>query len=151
MSEPLPPTLRPRTFAIAELILDVIHITREYVPHDLESLVIYCCALEATMRPLVIGANPPLQYLNDPNPPENLRGSISRRAIADRTGLPRETVRRKTIKLIEAGLLVEDDEGLIRTAQNFGSTEASKTVNAAHAAVLRYHARLRQLGCADEN
>lgn len=37
---------------------------------------------------------------------------ISRRAIAQATGLSRETVRRKVRKLIEAGVVVEDGQGV---------------------------------------
>jgi hypothetical protein len=36
---------------------------------------------------------------------------ISRNAIATASGLPRETVRRHVIKMIEVGLLIEDERG----------------------------------------
>ncbi len=39
--------------------------------------------------------------------PDNIRGSISRRAVAAATGLPRETVRRTIDRFIETGLVIE--------------------------------------------
>ena len=49
---------------------------------DLDSTAIYFCVAEATMRPLVLGKHPP-QTMRLVEPPESLRGSISRLQIAD--------------------------------------------------------------------
>jgi hypothetical protein len=44
--------------------------------------------------------------------PEDAHHSISARAIAEATGLPRETVRRKIATLVAAGHLVQDSKGV---------------------------------------
>jgi DNA-binding transcriptional ArsR family regulator len=146
MTDQLPPDVRPRAFAGVELLLDVMYVAQSFVGLELESVLIYFCVAEATMRPLVLGPNPPGALINTPLPPEEARGSISRLLIADRTGLPRETVRRKTNALIEAGLLYEDKQGGVRTLRNLMSPEVQKAADDVFAAVQRYDARLRQLG-----
>ena len=143
--QPLPPGLRGQTFAVVELLLDMIYAARSVAPFDLESVLIYYCVSEATMRPLVLGDTPP-EVMNMPLPPEQYRGSISRLLVADRVGLPRETVRRKIAAMISSGLLTEDEEGRVRTTRNLAEPHVQKAVNDGHGAVTRYLARLKQLG-----
>jgi|SRR5690606_2509070 len=145
MPEVLPPELRPRVFAAIELFLDLNFITRDLVGGDLDSTAIYFCVAEATMRPLVLGKHPP-QTMRLVEPPESLCGSISRLQIADRTGLARETVRRKTNALVKTGLLTEDSDGRVRTTRNLGDANVQKAAHDAHAAVERYRTRLIELG-----
>ncbi|MEG3145079.1 hypothetical protein U1839_10500 [Sphingomonas sp. RT2P30] len=49
---------------------------------------------------------------------------ISRNAIASATGLPRETVRRHVARMVEAGMLIQDERGGVTTPigmiSNFG-------------------------------
>lgn len=146
MNDELPPDVRPRAFAGVELLLDVIYAAQSVVGTDLESMLIYYCVAEATMRPLVLGPNAQPDLINVALPPEAMRGSISRLMIADRTGLARETVRRKTNALVEAGLLAEDPQGGVKTPRNLLSPEIQKAANDVFAAAQRYDARLRQLG-----
>lgn len=123
----------------------MVYAARMVAPIDLESVLIYYCVSEATMRPLVLGDTPP-EVMNMALPPEQYRGSISRLLVADRVGLPRETVRRKIAALISSGLLAEDEEGRVRTTRNLAEPHVQKGVADAHAAVMRYQARLKQLG-----
>lgn len=145
MSELLPPEVRPRVFAAIELFLDLNFITRDFVGGDLDSTAIYFCVAEATMRPLVLGKHP-AETLRLVEPPESLRGSISRLQIADRTGLARETVRRKTNALVKTGLLTEASDGRVRTTRNLADTKVQKAAQDAQKAVERYRARLTELG-----
>ncbi len=142
----LPKDTRPRAFAAVELFLDTLHIARSVIDLDLESVVIYFCVSEASMRPLVLGADVPPSVRQAALPPEEYRGSISRLLIADRTGLPRETVRRKTNQLVKAGLLTEDDEGRVRSTRNLADPTIQKAADDVFAAVTRYEARLKELG-----
>lgn len=146
MDDDLHPDIRPRAYAGVELLLDVIHAARSVVEADLESMLIYFCVAEASMRPLVLGPNARPDLANVAEPPDEARGSISRLLIADRTNLARETVRRKTNALIEAGVLYEDTQGGVRAPRNLNSPEIQKAANDVYAAAKRYDARLRQMG-----
>jgi hypothetical protein len=135
---PIPADLRPKTYASMELILDVLHSARTFVPADLDSIAIYICVGEATMRPV----------LADPTEraPEELRGSITMLQVADRLAMPRETVRRKVKQMIEKGLLYADDKGRIRSTPNFDNPGLGPAVEAIHEAVRRYRERLTKYG-----
>lgn len=138
MPKKLPQGLRARAYAGLELLLDFSYIANGLVGADYESMIIYVCVAEATMRPLVRNADAAFQ--DSASPPEHLRGSISRLAIADRTGIARETVRRKVKSLIEKGLLFEDAHGAVRSVANLADAGVQKAIAAMDAAVLRYQA-----------
>jgi len=133
-------------FSANELLLELIYIAQGFAKVDLESLLILLCVGDATMRPFMLssGHEPPIMEQVD----EALRGSISRRMVADKTGLPRETVRRKVDELIEAGLLLVDSEGRLRSAPLLGDPDSQAAVDALHAAVTRYQRRLQQFNVA---
>lgn len=69
--------------------------------------------------------------------------------IADRLGLPRETVRRKVKKLIADGLVYQDEDGRIRTSSKLGDSEVQQAIAGIHAAVGRYRDRLMAFGVSD--
>lgn len=100
------------------------------------------------MRPLLVGANARLDLIDHPDPPDEARGSISRNLIADRTGLSRETVRRKVNQMIGAGLLTETQEGEVRPKPMLGEAMFQQIADESYEAVLRYDVRLRSLNCA---
>lgn len=75
-----------------------------------------------------------------------MRGSISRRTIADKTGLPRETVRRKVAELAEQGHVSIDADGQVRIGQRLGDLAVQAIVEEGHRTVLRYFDRLTALG-----
>lgn len=138
--------LRPRVYASLELILDVLHAARGHVNIDLESLNIYLCVAEATMRPVLADPDFVKQISTDDVAPEAVRGSITMLLVADRLNLPRETVRRKVKKLIEQGLLYEDEKGRIRSTPNFQDPKVGEAVHAIQSAVDRYCQRLAMYG-----
>jgi len=142
----IPEDLRPRVYASLELTLDVLHVTRAFANVDLESLAIYLCVAEATMRPVLSDPDFVKQIATEDVAPETVRGSITMLLVADRLGMPRETVRRKVKKLIQQGLLYEDAKGRIRSTPNFADPRVGETVRAIQDAVDRYHARLNTHG-----
>jgi hypothetical protein len=147
MQSPLSPHVRPINFAGIELLLDLLHcVRRVYSDVDMEGLVILLCVSDATMRPFMLDASTPLEILLASKPPEEVRGSISRRLIADKTGLPRETVRRKILELGESGHVTVDGGDRVRIAQRLYEPRALAAVEEAHSAVLRYLDRLKQFG-----
>ncbi|MBL8551177.1 MAG: hypothetical protein JNJ73_14410 [Hyphomonadaceae bacterium] len=142
----LPAHIRPINFAGIELILELVHLLQEfYADTDLESIVILLCVSDATMRPFMSGA-PSAEILQSAKPPDEIRGSISRLMIADKTGLPRETVRRKVSALAERGFVVVDGDDRIRIEQRLNDPQAIASLEQGHRAILRYLARLRQYG-----
>lgn len=146
--EKLPPRMRPHAFAAIEMVLDVLHVARQIADVDLDSLLIYLCISEATMRPMLLDPTTPPEILELVKPPEEFRGSISRLLVSDKLGMPRETVRRKIQQLVANGFLLEDEEGRMRVTQRFGEEGIQKCVQDLYVAVQRYDARLRQFGCA---
>jgi len=72
---------------------------------------------------------------------------MSRLAIADVTGLPRETVRRKVNRLIDVGFAEEDGFGQVRPTRQLADPRWQTIADQAFAAVQRYDRKLRSLGC----
>ncbi len=143
MQADIPPKLRPMLFAQNELVLDLLYLLQPRFGEDLETILILLCVNDATMRPFMTDTALAQAALTVERPPESMRGSISRRMIADKTGLSRETVRRKTRKLEKAGLVVIDEDGRVRSAQLLGDPEFRRIIERAHEAVLRYRKTLR--------
>ena len=110
MADEIAPHLRPITFAANELTLDLVYLLQSYAKTDLESVVILLCVTDATMRPFMQSAEQGDDALTVARPSNDIRGAISRRMIAEKTGISRESVRRKTQDLADAGLLVIDNE-----------------------------------------
>ena len=138
--------LRPKTYASMELILDILHSARTFVPADLDSIAIYICVGEATMRPVLADPIKVKELETVERAPEELRGSITMLQVAERLGMPRETVRRKVKQLIAKGLLYADEKGRVRSTPNFGNPALPVAVAAIHDAVRRYGERLARYG-----
>ena len=119
--------LRPKAYASAELFLDMLYSIRKIADIDLESVAIYVCVGEATMRPVISDADLVEQIANLDVAPEDTRGSITMLLVSDRLGMPRETVRRNVKHLIAKGLLYEDPSGRIRTTPNFTDLQTAST------------------------
>ncbi len=142
----IPEDLRPKAYASLELLLDVIHSTRSLVQADLESIAIYLCVAEATMRPVLADPARVHELSTTDRAPEEWRGSITMLQVADRLDMPRETVRRKVKQLIDRGLLYADDKGRIRSTPNFADPAVANTINDVHGAVRRYREQLAKHG-----
>jgi hypothetical protein len=145
-SRQIPVRTRPRAYAGLELLLDLMHLVKEASGLDHETIVIACAVNEAAMRPLLVGPDAPLDRLADAVPPESYRGSISRMAVAERTGIPRETVRRKINQLIRAGMLAEAPNGEVTPVPNLSNEVWQRVADEGFAAVQRFDRRLRSLG-----
>jgi hypothetical protein len=146
MADEIAPHLRPITFAANELALELIYLLQSYAKKDLESVVILLCVTDATMRPFMQAAAPGDAVITAARPPNDVRGAISRRMIAEKTGLSRESVRRKTQELADAGLIVIDEDDRVRSAQRLGEGDFQRVVEGGHRAVMRYRRLLEAYG-----
>jgi len=143
----LPPETRPRALAGVELVLDLMHLLRDASGLDHESIMISCALNAAAMRQLLFDAKTPDSVRDLAVPPNETRGSMSRLAVADLTGLPRETVRRKINRLIDLGLVEEDEHRHVRPARQLADPRWQAVADEGFAAVERYDQKLRSLGC----
>ena len=118
--ENVTPDVRKKAVPALEVLLRLIRsvtATQREDLADLETSVIYiaaaCASVSGAMR------DPAVMATLDAGGaiPEHMRQPVSRRAIAESTGLPRETVRRKIAVLVDKGFLVEDGAG-VRTPPN---------------------------------
>jgi len=101
------------------------------------------------MRPWILDPELAAKHLSDDRVPDSVRGSISRMMVADRTGLSRETVRRRIVELTEKGLIALDDRGFVRLpGHRVVTPEYQQTAADIYAAVIRYHRRIADLGVA---
>ncbi len=108
-----PRNYRLKALLLVELYLRMSRVLTDARGPDLERIVIYLAVISAAAN--YYQRDPELRALyahNDPIPQDRLFG-ISRRAIADSVGLPRETVRRKIASLIADGVILEED-GLVK-------------------------------------
>ena len=126
------------TFGLTELMLDLNYVLQSQLKVDLESMQIVLCVNEATMRPLMLDPTMPADVLSAEKPANEFRGSISRRNIADKTGISRETVRRKVAELAALGLVQIDDADRVRASQLLGDPTFQRSIERAHQAVRRY-------------
>lgn len=140
----LPRRTRPRIYASAELFLDMLFSVRSRAPEiDLETLLIYLIVNEATMRPMLVGPTARHDLIEEPFPPEDVRGAISRALIAERASLPRETVRRKVNQLIKHGLLMERRDGEVQPVPRLAEAMFQDIADECYEAVRRFDLRLR--------
>ncbi|NEX95286.1 helix-turn-helix domain-containing protein [Caulobacter sp. 17J65-9] len=113
--EDVSPELRKKAIPACEILLRLIRTitaTQREDLTDLETSVIYiavaCATVSGAMRDPAV-----LELLDAGQPiPDEARQPVSRRAIAESTGLPRETVRRKIAVLVEKGFLIEEGGGV---------------------------------------
>jgi len=81
---------------------------------DYEEALIFLVITSQNIQNLMLNQGTRKQYASyNQDIPENLIRPVSRMALARSTGLPRETVRRKVIKLMERGYVIETPRGLI--------------------------------------
>lgn len=144
--EDIDPRLFPMAFGLSELVFDCMYYMREMFGEDLDRGLIMVVANEATMRPFIKDMRPDSPIATVRAPPEEIRGSISRRLIADQTGLARETVRRKIARLIEEGLLLADDEDAVRAVSRLHHPDIQKSLEDGYASVRKYLKFVRAYG-----
>jgi len=124
----------------SSLLFEALDGARRYLDLEIESVVIIICVGEATMRPIVTGGD--RDVITEVFPSNDARGWISRRAISERTGLPRETVRRKVNQLVASGRLLIDSEGRVRSTQELARPEMAQLIESVRDTVSRYRASL---------
>jgi biotin operon repressor len=146
MTDTIPANVRPTIFAINELMMELLYLLQAYSNADMESVLIMLYVTDATMRPFMHDQAPSPEVLTTARPADAIRGAISRRMIAEKTGLSRETVRRKTQALAKAGFVLIDADDRVRSAQHLGDEKVQRMVLAGHKAVVRYVQRLESYG-----
>lgn len=142
----LPHRTRPLAFAQGELVLHFMYLLQSHYKVDFESILILLSINDATMRPFMLDDTFDHAILVRDEIPNEHRGTISRLMIADKTGLPRETVRRKCKQLIERGIVLESTEGHLQAAVLIVDPEIQRGLDEAHSAVLRYFDRVARFG-----
>lgn len=138
MEAEIDPRIRPIAYGIVGLLYELIGFMRIAFGEDLESALIMICVSDATMQKYMPGASPDSEVMLKQTLDESVRGSISRRMIADKTGLPRETVRRKVAQLVARNFLYVDSNGAIRATPRLHDPELRQAVINAHEAVKTY-------------
>ena len=130
-------TQRVAEFAACQMLLDSLYSATSTSGRDLESVWIIACVLHNTLRNLVTDPHISARYLHQEEVPDHIFTTMSRRAIADKTGLSRETVRRRTNKLIEDEILVETN-GNVRLGYRGRSKEDVANINVLYAAAVSF-------------
>lgn len=142
----VPHFTRPAAFAATELTLDIFHVLTKHYQLDLEAIWIVAVVGHETMRPWILDPELAAQYMTADRVPDSVRGSISRLMVADRTGLPRETVRRRISELSAAGFITLDEKGYVRlTGDKVTGSAYQSGVAEIYSAVERYRKRLAAL------
>jgi hypothetical protein len=103
---------RAKAIVSFEAVLRILRKAIDCFPdHDLEAIVVFLTVSAAsTGRHL---RDPAVLDLVDHAPlPDHLHGTISGRAVAQATGLPREAVRRRIDALVKSGLLTREAHGV---------------------------------------
>jgi len=119
----LPKNYRLKGMVLCEALARICRLMVDSYGTDIEQSMIYLVVIAASgshMRrdPELVQ----LQVRDQPLPQEQLRG-VSRRAIAESIGLPRERVRRKINDLVERGVLLEENGMVMPRAPILGRPE----------------------------
>jgi hypothetical protein len=111
----LPRNLRLKGAIVCEGMLRLFRLPTDYFDGDLESFVVYFAIIAANFSRFRRGAHRAL-YAGELDPPKEERLPVSRRAVAESVGLPRETVRRKISELIDKGHVIQVPGGMLAVA-----------------------------------
>lgn len=109
-STPVPPP----AFASLTLCLEFIRVTRECVGGDLQRALVFAAIIDANVGHLDDNPEASVRAAAlDPTYPDELRRPIRSQRIAESLGLPRQTIRNKVNQLVDMGIVVETEAGLI--------------------------------------
>jgi biotin operon repressor len=114
--KPWPAHARAAVFSQTQLYLDIMTSLSTLLKRDADAIWILLCVSYQTMLPFADRLAEDQDLARIPAVPETERGSVSRRMIAEKTGLARETVRRRVEALVAEGVLIEDEQGRVRSA-----------------------------------
>ncbi len=104
-----PKHLRLKGLIVCEAMLRLCRLMTDHFDCDLECFVCYMAVISANLGRKMRDRD---GFPHDQPPSDEERWPVSRRAVAASVGLPRETVRRKVMELVEKGHLVEVHGGL---------------------------------------
>jgi len=108
------PNSRLYAFFIAEFMLRSAASIAPAFENDYEAVIIFLGITTQNSQHLMLHRAHRERFASFREPiPQELMRPVSRLSLARSTGLPRETVRRKVLRLIERGLVVEANGGLI--------------------------------------
>ncbi len=132
--------------AIGAILRAVEMVNREY-GGDITAALVFASVVEANVGHL--GASPDsatalatLRRL----PPDEMRRPVTGVALAATLGIPNETVRRKIKGLIDQGLLVRVDGGLIVPTEVMASDRMTRLTRASFLNLRRLFIQLRRIG-----
>jgi hypothetical protein len=116
---------RELAFRSAEYMLRFLRNLGPIFEFDHENMIIALSVASSTVQHIIAAPESlaPYACLTVVIPPEQQR-PVTRSAITQATGLPRETVRRKVASMIKSGLLISDPRGGIRIQPGILTTEA---------------------------
>lgn len=120
---------------VIEFIVRYVRVISALVGPDLEAAIIFLAILEANGRHIVRQPGFAAELADERvGPPGEAPRPISRQAVAESLGIPRETVRRKVSDLIDRGYLVKTSGGVITTRAVIGSEQflAARQLIATH-------------------
>lgn len=121
--EEITANFRASGYAITNCFVNQQRIWMETLKMDPATLLIYMVIALAGVQKLTRQLNIPEHMKGfEPLPPE-LVGTISRRAVAAASGMPRETVRRIIVELLESGRLVKSGRNAVRLPSDNARTE----------------------------
>ncbi len=95
-----------------EGLLRIMRAAGDTYGQDYESILIYWSVAMASLGRFLRADDLDILMQNGGPFPEEAHHTVSARAIAEATGLPRETVRRKIAVLVAAGHLAQDSRGV---------------------------------------
>ena len=107
---------RSAMFSLLNLFLATHRIVSEHEGMSPPVLLVYCTVAIGNIQKLMRERNVPPEFSATAVLPREWVVPMSRSAIAAATGLPRETVRRHVLHLIEKGLFVDDPRGGVTIA-----------------------------------
>lgn len=144
MSVP-PDDMRLTGRALGEFILRWAELVGPAFDGDLITAVIYTAIVQANVREIWNDPELNRQYAASA-PPDALRRPISISSIAASLNLPRETVRRHVMKMIEAGAVVKKDGGVIVPQAVVDSPRGLENMRLQYANARRFVLSLRKAG-----
>lgn len=138
---------RATAYAIGNCFVNQQRVWMETLRMDPTTMLVYMTVALAAVQKLARQPAFPESMRGSEPLPQHLVGTISRRAVASATGIPRETVRRIIDKLLKDGRLITAGRNAVRVARDNARTEGFVHVPAMLLPdILRMLDDLRRLG-----
>lgn len=132
--------------AIGAILRAVEMVNREY-SGDITAALVFASVVEANVGHLTTSPDATAQLAAVARlPPDEMRRPVTGVALAATLGIPNETVRRKIKGLIDQGLLVRVDGGLIVPTEVMASDRMTRLTRASFLNLRRLFIQLRRIG-----